>query len=89
MAVVGKLVHFAIHKSILQISRNEELFQEILLKSLTASKQKAVKARADVLVRLCDSIIGLILENSELGTRLGGSTGESLIDECTSQVLQS
>ena len=37
-------------------------------------------------MRLCDSIIGLILEQSELGTRLGGERGEQLMEDCGIQV---
>lgn len=87
MAAVGKLLRHSIEKTKLQIHRNRELFQEILIKALTAKKQQAVKSRAETLVRLCDTVIGLILEQSELGMKLGGAHGEQLIEECTLQVF--
>ena len=86
MAVVGKLLHHSIEKTKIQIHRNQELFQETLIKGLSSKKQRGVKARAETLVRLCDSVIGLILEQSELGMKVGGAHGEHLIEQSTAQV---
>ena len=52
----------------------------------SALSKQGVKSRAETLVRLCDSIIGLILEQSELGTKLGGERGEQLMEECAIHV---
>lgn len=86
MAVVGKLLRHSIDKTKLQIRRNEDLFHEALIKTLPSKKQQALKSRAETLVRLCDSIIGLVLEQSEWATKLGGAHGEALMEEGSIQV---
>ena len=41
--------------------------------------------KAEEVVRACDSLLGHVKELSEAATRLGGSAGETLLEECTAQ----
>eukprot|EP00210_Caulerpa_lentillifera_P007452 g7122.t1 len=83
--VVGKLLQHSIERTKIQIKRNTELFTDALVKSLSSKKQQELKTRSETLVRLHDTIIGLILEQADLGPNLGGTEGEALIEECTFQ----
>ena len=48
---------------------------------------KSGPPKAEEVVRAYDNLIGHVKELSETATRLGGSAGETLLEECTAQVL--
>lgn len=44
--------------------------------------------KAEEVVRAYDSLMGHVKELSEAATRLGGSAGETLLEECTAQACR-
>ena len=53
--------------------------------ALQSKLDKSGPPKADEVVRAYDVLIGHVKELSETATRLGGSAGETLLEECTAQ----
>ena len=54
--------------------------------TLQSKLDKSGPPKADEVVRAYDGLIGHVKELSETAARLGGSAGETLLEECTAQV---
>lgn len=50
-----------------------------------AKQDRGGPAKAEDVVRLYDSLMGNVKELSENAARLGGATGEILLEECTAK----
>ena len=53
--------------------------------ALQSKLDKSGPPKADEVVRALDGLIGHVKELSETAARLGGSAGETLLEECTAQ----
>ena len=56
--------------------------------ALQSKLDKSGPPKADEVVRAYDGLIGHVKELSETAARLGGSAGETLLEECTAQARQ-
>ena len=52
---------------------------------MQSASDKSGPPKAEEVVRAYDTLIGHVKELSEIAARLGGSAGETLLEECTAQ----